>query len=361
MNNINVILFGIGNVGSALIRQIQKANDEVFKPKNFQINLPVIANSKRAFYSNNGLNNHWETDFQSFSVPYKIEDIIEFVKHQNLENLIAVDATANSEIVNSYATLVENGFHIVAANKIANSESFDFYNLLRTHLKKFNRKFYYSTNVGAGLPVLSALKSLKVSGDEVFKVRGVFSGSLSYMFNEWSKGEYSFSKIVGDARDLGYTEPDPRIDLSGKDVARKLLIIARELGLKMELNDINVQSLVPQKLNGQTVVSHFNQRITELDDFIYNLTQKKSDNQVFRYVAELDVINQKASVALVEIDKFSNLGMLEGTNNIFEIYSKHYNHTPLTIVGSGAGNDVTASGILKDIIYLKDSIFQVYV
>lgn len=360
MKTINVILLGIGNVGSALISQIEEWNDRVAAIEDFRIHIPVIANSTYAFFNKNGLSNNWETDFKHFSIPYKIEDIINFLKHQELENLVVVDATANQDIVKSYGLLIENGCHIVAANKIANSLSFDFYSQLRKHLKKHCRQFYYSTNVGAGLPVISTIKTLKASGDQIYKILGVFSGSLSFIFNQWCEGDTNFSEIVQNARDLGYTEPDPRIDLSGKDVARKLLIIAREIGLEIELNDIKVQSLVPPQLNGHTTLESFNNRICELDKAFQNLLPAKNINQVFRYVAELDVISKKATVTLETVEKYTNLGMLKGTNNIFEIYSQHYNREALTIVGSGAGKEVTASGILKDIIQIKDSIFQVY-
>lgn len=360
MKTINVILFGIGNVGSTLISQIVDWNDRVAQIDDFRINIPVIANSAHAFFNKNGLCNHWETDFKHFSVPYKIEDIINFLKQQELENLIVVDATANQDIVKCYGLLIENGCHIVAANKIANSLSFDFYTRLRKQLKKHHRKFYYSTNVGAGLPVISTIQMLKASGDQIHKIRGVFSGSLSFIFNEWSNGENKFSEIVQHARNVGYTEPDPRIDLSGKDVARKLLIIARELGLQLELNDIEVQSLVPPQLNGHTGLADFNNRIDELDEAFQTLIQTKKNHQVFRYIAELDVTGKKATVTLELVEKYTNLGMLKGTNNMFEIYSQHYHREPLTIVGSGAGREVTANGILKDIIQIKNSIKEVY-
>lgn len=360
MKTINVILFGIGNVGSTLINQIINWNDRVAEIDDFRINIPVIANSTHAFFNNNGLCNHWETDFKHFSVPYKIEDIINFLKQQELENLIVVDATANQDIVKSYGLMIENGCDIVAANKIANSLSFDFYTQLREQLKKHSRKFYYSTNVGAGLPVLSTIKTLKASGEHIYKIRGVFSGSLSYIFNQWSQGDTKFSEIVQNARNLGYTEPDPRIDLSGKDVARKLLIIAREIGLELELAEIKVQSLVPPKLNGHTTLESFNNRIDELDEAFQSLIQTKNSHQVYRYIAELDVTGKKATVSLELVEKYTNLGMLQGTSNMFEIYSQHYHKEPLTIVGSGAGREVTANGILKDIIQIKDSIKEVY-
>lgn len=359
MKTINVILFGIGNVGSAIINQILQANVQVFNKQGFQINVPIIVNSSLAFYNSNSLGHNWETDFKNFSVPYKIEDVIKYVKHHELENLVAVDATASSNIVNSYLLLIENGFHIVAANKIANSLSYDFYAQLRNHIKAYNRKFYYSTNVGAGLPVLSTLRSLKQSGDEVLKVRGVFSGSLSFLFNQLSEGERPFSNILKHARNLGYTEPDPRIDLSGQDVARKLLIIARELDLKFELEDIEVQSLVPKQLNGQTSLEQFNARVLELDCTIEQFVNAKSTNEVLRYVAELNVKEQQAKVKLITVSNNSNYGLLQGTNNLFEIYSKQYGNEPVSIVGAGAGREVTAAGVLKDLVAIAQSIVNV--
>lgn len=358
MKTINVILFGIGNVGSTLIRQVQQLNENSFQAENFKINMPVIANSRHMFYDAKGLNKVWEADFKNFSVPYKIDDIVKFVKEQGLHNIVAVDATASSDLVNYYGLLIENGCHIVAANKIANSLSIEFYNQLRGQLKTYNRQFYYSTNVGAGLPVLSTLKALKQSGDEVLEVRGVFSGSLSYLFNEFSEGNQPFSNILDNARKLGYTEPDPRIDLSGVDVARKLLIIARELNINLEFKDIEVQSLVPKQLNGQTSLNHFNQFAYQLDNPM-EFVKSQNNTEVLRYIARLNVKQQKAEVKLILVPKNSNFGLLKGANNIFEIYSKQYNEHPLVISGAGAGREVTASGILKDLLAISQSIVNV--
>ena len=246
---IHIVLFGIGQVGSTLINQINETKSRLQQDQNLKLKIPIIANSKLAFYDKESVSNSWETDFESFSVPYKIEEIIRFAKHQNFENAIAIDATASSIFAQNYIALIEGGFNIVSANKVANTLSYDFYQTLRLVLKKYNKSFFYETNVGAGLPVIETIKNLHNSGDKIERIRGVFSGSLSYIFNQFSASKVPFSKILKDASKLGLTEPDAREDLSGNDVARKLLILARELNIKTEFQDVKIESLVPKQLN----------------------------------------------------------------------------------------------------------------
>ncbi|MFO7719907.1 MAG: aspartate kinase, partial [Gillisia sp.] len=235
MKQINIVLFGVGNVGSTLINQILKLKEQLKESGELELNLPILVNSNTAFFEKKGVTASWEANFKTFGVPYKLNDIIEYVKRQELDNLVAVDATASEELVENYPLLIKNGFHIVAANKVANTLSTEFYLNLRKDLKKYNKQFFYETNVGAGLPVVETLKNLYASGEKITRIRGVFSGSLSYIFNTFSESDKAFDAVLTEAGQKGFTEPDPRIDLSGKDVARKLLILARELQLKREL------------------------------------------------------------------------------------------------------------------------------
>lgn len=352
---LNVVIFGIGNVGSTLIEQINAAQPKL-NAQGLHLNIPVVTNSKLAFFKSSENKNIWECDFDTCSVPYNIQDIIDFVKSQNLDNLIAVDATASSELVKKYELLVKNGFHIVSANKIANTLSYEFYEALRSTLKEHNKTFLYETNVGAGLPVIDTIKRLYDSGEDIKKIKGVFSGSLSYIFNAFSDSDEPFSKILKQATALGLTEPDAREDLSGNDVARKLLILARELKLKTEISDVLVESLVPKQLNGKTTLGQFKSRAKELDSVFLDIKSKQSKNHVLRYVGELDVAKNTLEVKLVSESKNSAIGQLKGANSVFEIYSDSYNEFPLVIQGAGAGKSVTARGLLSDIIKLSNQV-----
>ena len=353
---IHIVLFGIGQVGSTLINQINEAKPRLQQHQNLQLRIPIIANSKLAFYDKEGISNSWETDFETFSVPYKIDEIIQFVKKQKFDNLIAIDATASAAFTKNYITLIENGFNIVSANKVANSLDYEFYEVLRNTLKKYNKSFLYETNVGAGLPVIETVKNLYNSGEQIKKIRGVFSGSLSYIFNEFSDSDVSFSKVLNDASRLGLTEPDAREDLSGNDVARKLLILARELNIKVEFSDVSVESLVPKQLNGKTTLHQFNNRSKELDLPFNRLKQQLNKSQVLRYVGELDVAKKTLEVKLISEEKNSTLGQLKGADSVFEIFTESYGENPLVIQGAGAGKEVTARGVLSDVIKISNAL-----
>ena len=350
---INIVIFGIGNVGSTLIHQINAAETKLLSHQNLKINIPIVTNSKLAFYKKDGISKTWECDFESFSIPFKIEEIIQFVKTQKLENLISVDVTASHEFVKNYIPLIEGGFHLVSANKVANSLSYDFYDQLRLTLKKHKKTFLYETNVGAGLPIIETIKNLYDSGEDIQKIRGVFSGSLSFIFNSFSSEDIPFSKVLEQASNLGLTEPDAREDLSGNDVARKLLILARELNLKTEFKDVAVESLVPKQLNGKTTLHQFKNRSKELDEPLQTIKNKQSENHVLRYVGELDVVKNTLVVKLISESKHSAIGQLKGADSVFEIYSDSYSKLPLVIQGAGAGKSVTARGLFSDIIKLS--------
>lgn len=356
MKTIHIVVFGIGNVGSTLINQIHAAKETLKVQKGIDLQIPIVTNSRLVFLSKEGVGTSWESDFDKFSVPFKVEDVVKYVKEKNYEHLIAIDATASKEFVQNYIPLIENGFHIVSANKIANTLSYDFYKELRQVLKNRERTFLYETNVGAALPVIETIQNLYHSGEKINKIRGVFSGSLSYMFNSFSSETISFSKILKEASDLGLTEPDAREDLSGNDVARKLLILARELDLKVEFSDVSVQSLVPKRLNGKTTLSQFKARAMELDEPLQILKDEQIENHVLRYVGELDVNTNKLEVKLISADKNSSLGQLQGSDSIFEIYSDSYKEYPLVIRGAGAGKEITARGLFSDILKLAKNL-----
>ena len=355
MSQINIVIFGIGNVGSTLITQITDFNK---KTTNRKLNIFCIANSKLALFKDN-VTSGWSSNFETAAQPYTLDDIYAFAKilkeqnhkqHKEEQEFLAVDVTASATFANNYIDLVEHGFHIVTANKVANTLSYDFYKKLRASLTLNKKKFGYETNVGAGLPIIETIKNLYESGEEIHKIRGVFSGSLSYLFNNFSKEDKDFSDILLEADALGLTEPDAREDLSGKDVARKLLILSREIGLEKELGDVKIQSLVPKELNGKTTLSQFRESVKTLDAIFTESKSKLSRHEVLRHVGELNVKTQELEVKLVQESKFTALGQTQGADAVFEIYTASYGDQPLVIQGAGAGKAVTARGVLSDIL-----------
>ncbi|MES2748668.1 MAG: aspartate kinase [Bacteroidota bacterium] len=353
---INIVLFGIGNVGSTLLNQVIESQQFFLEKKNIDLRFPIITNSTVAFYEKDGLKNEWEANFTEAAVPFQLQDIIDYAKEQQLENLIAVDATASSDIIKNYLPLIQNDFNIVAANKKANTLDANFYKEVRDNLKIFDKLFLYETNVGAGLPVVQTINDLHFSGEKITKIRGVFSGSLSYIFNRFSSEETSFSKILLDAEKIGLTEPDSREDLSGNDVARKLLILAREMEYDFEFEDVKIASLLLPELNesNSKALYAINKSLFDKPFHIAKITQ--SEDHVLRYVGEFDVLQKQLEVKLISVPKGSALGQLKGADNLIEIYSESYGEIPIVIQGAGAGKAVTARGVLTDILKIAEQI-----
>lgn len=356
---INIAIFGHGGVGGALINQILKSKNDIEKRKGINLNVFAIANSKKLLLNKQGVNANWEQAIIDSHTESSVNDVILFAKNNHLENLIAVDNTASGTFHNNYKPLVEAGFDLVSSNKIANTISHAFYKDLRVHLKEHKKQYLYETTVGAGLPLIDTIKLLHESGENITRIRGVFSGTLSYLFNNFSVENKPFSEIIQETIDKGFTEPDPREDFSGNDVARKLLILARELDLQNEFEDVAVQNLIPEAYQNISVADFLSQ-LNVLDAQYQQIKDNQKAGHVLRYVGDLsgDLSQDKGNleVKLVSIPEDSTLGHVKGSDAIFEIFTESYGKQPIVIQGAGAGAEVTARGVFGDILRLSKYI-----
>ncbi|MBF4514858.1 bifunctional aspartate kinase/homoserine dehydrogenase I [Flavobacterium sp. ANB] len=354
---INIAIIGHGLVGGTLINQILESSAAIEKRKDIKLNVFAIANSKKLLLNKNGVTSNWKNDIQTKGDAYTINDIIAYATEHHLENLIAIDNTASATFVENYIPFIENSFDLISSNKVANTLSYGFYKEIRKSLAENQKNYLYETNVGAGLPLIDTIKLLHLSGENITKIKGVFSGTLSYLFNNFSAKDVPFSQILQEAIDNGYTEPDPREDLGGNDVGRKLLILARELDLQNEFEEISIQNLIPEHLRDGNVAD-FLTKLKEFDPIYEKIKADQKPNHVLRYIGELsgDLQNDKGilEVKLVSVPSDTALGGLKGSDSFFEIYTESYGDRPIVIQGAGAGSAVTARGVFGDILRLSD-------
>ena len=355
---INLVIFGKGTVGSTLINQVIAAHDNILQRKNISLRIVAIANSQKILTAAKGIGKGWEEAFEREAVPYNFDTLQAFVDKNHLENLIAVDVTASKTFVDNYIPLIKSGYDLVSANKIANTISFSFYQELRKTLKQYQKTYLYETNVGAGLPLIDTIRLLHHSGENITRIKGIFSGTLSYLFNTFSAENKPFSEVLQHAINSGYTEPDPREDLCGNDVGRKLLILARELDLGNEFTDIKIQNLIPEHLR-EGSVEDFLQRLDEFNAPYQQIKEAQEPEHVLRYVGDLhgDLASTNTvqlDVSLVSVPRNSALGQVKGADSIFEIYTESYGDNPIVIQGAGAGASVTARGVFGDILRLAE-------
>lgn len=355
---VHLAIIGHGNVGKTLIEQVLHSSEEIKRRKNIHLKVVAVANSRKIAFNKKGFDNQWSNEVFASEKTSNVEELINFSKENQLENLIVVDNTASTDFVKNYHALAENGFDLVSSNKIFNTLPIEEYRKLRYTLNKNNKRYLYETNVGAGLPLIDTIKLLHLSGENITRIKGVFSGTLSYVFNNFSLRNDKFSTIVNEALEKGFTEPDPREDLSGNDVARKLLILARELDLINEFNDINIQNLVPEALLSVSK-QEFLLRLEDLDEEYDKIKKNQEPGHVLRYVGDLhgDLQKEKGNldVKLISVPATSALGQLKGSDSIFEIYTESYGENPIVIMGAGAGAKVTARGVFGDILRLSET------
>ena len=348
IKELNLFIIGVGNVGSKLLEQIKQQQQYLHDILQLRIRVVAIANSRTMNLSDKGIDlAHWETTLAKGDQ----SDVNVFFNHAkslNLRNSIFVDNTANEGIATEYQRYLENNIGVVTCNKIACADQLSNYQTLKKTSRKYSSPFLFETNVGAGLPIIDTLSNLIASGDRIHKIQAVLSGSLNFVFNNFIEND-TFKEVVVQAQKEGYTEPDPKIDLSGVDVARKILILARESGLAIELKNIKNTPFLPQACLDTPDNDAFFASLEEHKDHFNGLLENaKANNARLKYVAQLE--NGQASVGLQEIPQGHDFYNLEGSDNIILFYTDRYHNQPLIVKGAGAGAEVTASGIFGDII-----------
>jgi len=347
---LGLVIVGVGNIGKTLIDQIYLQHDSLLR-QGFDVRVVAVADSRRFVVDPDGLPlQRWRERLDVSHTRMDPTALIRAVAACQMVNVALVDCTASQDIVDAYPDFVRANFHIVTPNKRANVLPWSRYESLISLMHSRQRYFLYEANVGAGLPVISTLQDLIRSGDEIIRIDGVFSGTLSFLFNSFD-GRQPFSKLVAEARTLGYTEPDPREDLSGEDVARKLLILARQLGRRLDLKDIRVESLIPKSLRKGPLPSDFFSRYVAFDGEVHRRFEKARKNgAVLRYVGILS--GGRARAAMMDIPGDHALAKTGGSDNLIAFTTKRYSKTPLVVQGPGAGAEVTATGVFSDILKL---------
>lgn len=348
IKQLNLFIMGVGNVGSRLLHQIKQ--QKKYLKENLKLNLRVIgiSNSRTMFFDEEGISlKHWEEALAK-GEKADTEAFFKAIKKLNYRNSIFIDNTASDVISKTYTKYLSNSISVVTCNKIACSSEYENYKNLKYLAQKYNAPFLFETNVGAGLPIIDTLKHLIASGDKILKIQAVLSGSLNFVFNNFNNTT-TFNSIVKQAQEEGYTEPDPKIDLSGIDVARKILILARESGYQIDINEIENKSFLPEEsLNTNNNEDFFASIIKYEADFQEMYAEAHQKDCKLKYVAQFE--NGIASVGLQHIPKGHDFYNLEGSDNIVLFFTERYPNQPMIIKGAGAGADVTASGIFADII-----------
>ncbi|TBV77296.1 hypothetical protein EYC46_07700 [Pseudoxanthomonas winnipegensis] len=340
-------VIGPGHVGGALLDQLRAAQPQLLGKANVDLRLRAIASSHRMLLAERSIEDDWRGVFAQAREPLDLDRFTEHLLASHLPHTVIVDCSASPAVADRYAGWLAAGIHVVTPNKQAGSGSLQRFEAIAEAAAASGARFRYEATVGAGLPVITTLRDLVDTGDAVTSIEGIFSGTLAWLFNRFD-GSVPFSELVRQARAMGYTEPDPRDDLSGTDVGRKLVILAREAGRALSLEDVRIESLVPQALR-QASVEDFMARLDEVDaDFAQRLAAAKAAGKVLRYVARLD--QDGASVGLVELPADHAFANLRQTDNVVQFTTRRYCDNPLIVQGPGAGPEVTAAGVFADVL-----------
>ncbi|HKK79946.1 MAG TPA: hypothetical protein VJ933_09970, partial [Phaeodactylibacter sp.] len=346
---LHLFMIGVGLIGSTLIEQVKAQAAFLKEKRGLELRIVGLANSRKMLFQEDGIDlDHWREALSACEVNMDPAIFVGKMKEMNLSNTIFVDNTASDQVTAYYEDILDSSIPISTPNKIAISSGFAQYQRLKAIAAKRDVQFLYETNVGAGLPVISTLNDLIISGDRILKIEGVVSGSLSFIFNNFKVGT-RFSDIVKQAQELGYTEPDPRVDLNGLDVQRKLIILSRETGLPMEASDVEIENILPQACQQAETVEAFFAELEKADDTFDELRQEaEQEEKALRMVASLD--NGNARISLQKVDSNHPFYSLSGSDNMIVFTTERYKERPLVVRGPGAGAEVTAAGVFAEII-----------
>ncbi len=344
---VNLYIVGTGNVGKKLLAQLKQQQSFLEEHLRLQVNIAGLSNSRKMLINENGIDlNKWEELLQNGEAA-NLEQFVDAILHKNLRNSVFVDITANAVIADVYASVLEKSIAVVACNKVAASSKLSNYKKLKHLSAEYNAPFLFETNVGAGLPIIGTLNDLMRSGDTIHRMEAVLSGTLNFVFNNYD-GTKPFADVVKQAQDEGYTEPDPRLDLSGTDVMRKILILAREAGEQMEMDQIACNGFLPDSCMKGSVADFYEAMKKEEAHFNSIFEKAKADNCKLKFVASYN--NGVASVGLQHIPPQHDLYHLYGKDNVVLFYTDRYKEQPMVVKGAGAGAEVTASGVFADIM-----------
>ncbi|TDO19503.1 bifunctional aspartate kinase/homoserine dehydrogenase I [Pedobacter duraquae] len=346
---LHVFCLGTGNIGKTLFSQLQYQMPFLATTNDLEVKVMGISNSRQMYFSESGLDlSQWEEKLANESLPADLDLFVQQMKAMNLPNCVFVDNTASPNPVEYYEDILKASISVVTCNKIGNSGPYSRYAAFKKAARTFGVDFYYETNVGAGLPIIRTLKDLMLSGDKVARIEAILSGTISYIFNNF-KGDRLFHEIVKEAQDKGYTEPDPRDDLNGKDFMRKMLILARDAGYALEEADVDIESMLPAACLAAETVPDFYAELEKNKAYFEELKQRaESSGKVLRYIGKLE--SGKVVITLQMVDDSHPFFMLSGSDNIISFTTDRYKDRPLVIKGPGAGAEVTAAGVFADLI-----------
>jgi aspartokinase/homoserine dehydrogenase 1 len=348
-HTVSIGVVGPGVVGRTLLKQMWSQMPRLLADFKLDLRVRALMTSKRMLLAEPAVKeSSWEAELAAAG-PVDVAAFEEHVHADHIPHAVIIDCSASEEVAALYPRWLAAGIHVVTPNKRANSGPLALYGAVQAARRSSGAHYLYEATVGAGLPIMQTLRDLRETGDDIRQVEGIFSGTLAYLFNVWD-GAQPFSAVVREAKAKGYTEPDPRDDLSGTDVARKLVILSRELGMNLEISDVALEGLIPASLGGCTV-DEFMARLEELDaTMAAQLTAARAQNQVLRYVAALDVVAGKASVGLVRLEKSHPFANINLTDNVVRFVTSRYDVNPLVVQGPGAGPQVTAAGVFADLL-----------
>jgi len=346
---LHVFCLGTGNIGKTLFNQLRKQMPFLASNNDLEVKVMGISNTRQMVFSDIGLDlAQWESVLQNDSQPADLAQFIKHMKAMNLPNCVFVDNTASPAPVDYYEQILKSSISVITCNKIGNSGSYAQYAAFKQAARTYNVDFYYETNVGAGLPIIRTLKDLMLSGDKVSRIEAILSGTISYIFNNFT-GDRQFHEIVREAQEKGFTEPDPRDDLNGKDFMRKMLILARDAGYPLEEQDVVIENMLPESCLNAASVGEFYQELEKNNDYFENLkSQASSANKALRYIGSL--VDGKVAITLQMVDASHSFYILSGSDNIIAFTTERYKERPLVVKGPGAGAEVTAAGVFADII-----------